>query len=60
MVGSQNSENRDRRLSVLKQVVPSQRLNRDQGQSDTDAYGISDFGNPNIALTIDDAIDQAQ
>ena len=60
MVGSQNSENRDRRLSVFKQVVPSQRLNRDQGQADTDAYGISDFANPNIALTIDDAIDQAQ
>jgi len=40
-------------------VVPSQRVNRDQDEAGTDAYGISDFDNPNIALTIDDAIDQA-
>ena len=55
----QNPENQVRRRSVFKQSVPSQRLNRDQGEVGTDAYGISDFANPDSAFTIDDAIDQA-
>ena len=54
--GASSSQNSSDRQGVFHHMLPGQRLIREPGKMNTDAYGISDFANSDLTFTVDDAI----